>query len=105
MENTNSYHNQTEVTVHLQTSCALEHKSTIKKTHSAKEHTNLISFPVTESAPENFHSILRGGDSMEIKHEHPVYASEEERKARLLDLKKACVAKLAALNKTPVKTA
>ena len=42
---------------------------------------------------------------MEIKHEHPVYASEEERKARLLDLKKTCVAKLAALNKTPVKTA
>lgn len=42
---------------------------------------------------------------MNIKHEHPVYANEEERKARLLDLKVTCVAKLTALNKTPIQTA
>ena len=77
----------------------------ISASSPSKKHASLISFPTSESARKNFHSISLGGDTMEIKHEHPVYVNEEERKVRLLDLKKTCVAKLALLNKTPIKTA
>ena len=94
MENTS--HNQTSAII------PLAHRPIRPQMH---QRATLISFPASECAATDLHSISPGGDTMNVKHEHPIYASEEERKARLLDLKRACVVKLAACNKTPVKTA
>ncbi len=46
------------------------------------------------SLPIAVHRLSQGGIPMKLIHQHPTYQTEDERMARLQELKKVCAAKL-----------
>lgn len=47
-----------------------------------------------ESLPLAVHRLSQGGIPMKLIHQHPTYQTEDERMARLQELKKVCAVKL-----------
>lgn len=67
-----------------------------------KENAIVIPFPsVPEYFRQNGHSLSGGGMPMKVTHQHPTYASRQERQERLKDLKRICAMKLKRLDDGP----
>lgn len=59
--------------------------------------TKIIPFPEPQTfPPAAAHRISQGGIVMNVKHTHPEYATPEDRRQALLDIKKLCAAVLLA---------
>lgn len=60
-----------------------------------------IPFPAYPA--ESGHSLNRGGSAMEIKHTHPKYTTDEQRKEKLKDTRAVCLAAIGRLRAKPAK--
>ena len=58
----------------------------------------VIPFPASrECSPFAGHIVSGGGMSVNIKHQHPTYQSEQDRLQRLQELRKVCITKISGM--------
>lgn len=61
-------------------------------------NNKVVKFPGEQTSPRPAaHSIVRGGEDVKVKHTHPKYESEAQRKEKLQDTRRVCLAAVSAL--------
>ena len=61
------------------------------------ERPKVIRFPADARSPLAAHTGCQEGMPLKLTHQHPTYASDQERLEQLQDLKKLCLVKLHGL--------